>query len=123
MDPAFLDSDEARPVRILSEYLEPLRRLKEQNIQDTVVFFGSARVHSRQQARTALERLQKKTRRRSREYSEALKRSRWPTAWRNGAARSSRRGTASWSARAAAPASWRRPTAARTRRAARAWAS
>jgi uncharacterized protein (TIGR00730 family) len=80
MDPAFLESDEARPIRILAEYLEPLRRLKEQNIQDTVVFFGSARVHSRRQATGALERLQKH-RRHSREYAQALKRSRKAVAW------------------------------------------
>ena len=43
MDSEFLESDDARPLRILAEYLEPLRRLKQQNIQDTVVFFGSAR--------------------------------------------------------------------------------
>ena len=46
-DPDFLDSEEARPLRILAEYLEPLRRFQAQNIQDTVVFFGSARVSSR----------------------------------------------------------------------------
>src|SRR5919199_1090263 len=46
--PEFLESAEARPIRILSEYLEPLRRFKEQQIQDTVVFFGSARVNSRE---------------------------------------------------------------------------
>lgn len=40
----FLDSDEARPIRILSEYLEPLYRLKEEHIHDTIVFFGSARL-------------------------------------------------------------------------------
>ena len=45
--PEFLNSGEARPIRILAEYLEPLRRFKAQNIQDTVVFFGSARVLSR----------------------------------------------------------------------------
>jgi len=50
----FLESEEGRPIRILSEYLEPLRRFREQNIQDTVVFFGSARVHSRDWARRAL---------------------------------------------------------------------
>jgi len=50
----FLESDEARPIRILSEYLEPLRRFKEQKIQDTVVFFGSARVDSRERAERAL---------------------------------------------------------------------
>ena len=54
MDPQFLDSDEGRPIRILSEYLDPLRRFREQKIQDTVVFFGSARVDSRARAERAL---------------------------------------------------------------------
>src|SRR5579872_1309321 len=52
-NPEFLESSEGRPVRILSEYLEPLRRFKEQRIQDTVVFFGSARVDSRERAERA----------------------------------------------------------------------
>src|SRR5215472_10284522 len=52
--PEFLESDEARPIRILPEYLEPLRRFKEQKIQDTVVFFGSARVDSRERAERAM---------------------------------------------------------------------
>ena len=46
-DETFLDSTDARPIRILAEYLDPLRRFRDENIQDTVVFFGSARVHSR----------------------------------------------------------------------------
>ena len=50
----FLESAEARPIRILSEYLEPLQRFKDQKIQDTVVFFGSARVDSRERAERAL---------------------------------------------------------------------
>ena len=50
LDRVFLESEEARPLRILAEYLEPLRRFKAQNIQDTVVFFGSARIHSREMA-------------------------------------------------------------------------
>src|SRR5437667_3558731 len=50
----FLESAEARPIRILSEYLEPLQRFKEQKVQDTVVFFGSARVGSRERAERAL---------------------------------------------------------------------
>src|ERR1700719_2818039 len=53
----FLESAEARPIRILSEYLEPLRRFKDQKIQDTVVFFGSARVDSRERAERALKTL------------------------------------------------------------------
>src|SRR5499433_2502362 len=57
LSPDFLESDEARPIRILSEYLEPLRRFQEQKIQDTVVFFGSARVNSRERAERALQSL------------------------------------------------------------------
>ena len=41
---AFLDSDEARPLRILAEYLEPLTALRRHRIHDTIVFFGSARL-------------------------------------------------------------------------------
>jgi len=57
LDPDFLESDEGRPIRILAEYLEPLRRFKEQKIQDTVVFFGSARVDSRERAERSLKTL------------------------------------------------------------------
>src|SRR6266853_1895833 len=55
--PELLESAEARPVRILAEYLEPLRRFRAQKIQDTVVFFGSARVDSRERAERALQTL------------------------------------------------------------------
>jgi hypothetical protein len=54
LHPEFLESEEARPIRILAEYLEPLRRFKEEKIQDTVVFFGSARVDSRERAERAM---------------------------------------------------------------------
>ncbi len=50
MSPEFLTSDEARPVRLLSEYLDPLRRFRQHRIRDTVVFFGSARTRSRESA-------------------------------------------------------------------------
>ena len=60
LDPLFLESEEARPLRILAEYLEPLGRFKSENIQDTVVFFGSARIHSREHAAEALERLRRR---------------------------------------------------------------
>ena len=53
----FLASADARALRILSEYLEPLARFRRQNVQDTVVFFGSARVHSRQEAERQLQAL------------------------------------------------------------------
>ncbi len=48
--PEFLESTEGRPIRIVAEYLEPLRRFRQFNVQDTVVFFGSARVQSRERA-------------------------------------------------------------------------
>ena len=39
----FLDSADARPLRILSEYLEPFAHFRREQIRDTIVFFGSAR--------------------------------------------------------------------------------
>jgi uncharacterized protein (TIGR00730 family) len=72
MNPDFLDSEEARPIRILAEYLEPLGRFKAQNIQDTVVFFGSARINSRAEAEQALERLERGASRRVAAEHEAL---------------------------------------------------
>jgi len=44
-DLEFLKSNEARTIRILSEYLEPAKRLTENDIRNTVVFFGSARAN------------------------------------------------------------------------------
>jgi uncharacterized protein (TIGR00730 family) len=40
----FLDSDDARPLRILAEYLDPLGVFQREQIKDTIVFFGSARL-------------------------------------------------------------------------------
>jgi uncharacterized protein (TIGR00730 family) len=40
----FLNSPDARVLRILAEYLEPLAHFRRQKIRDTVVFFGSARI-------------------------------------------------------------------------------
>jgi len=45
-DPKFIDSDEGRPIRIVSEYLAPLKTLSEAGVTATVVFFGSARAHA-----------------------------------------------------------------------------
>ncbi|HEX4809359.1 MAG TPA: LOG family protein [Bryobacteraceae bacterium] len=41
---SFLRSADSRPLRILSEYLWPLSHFQEEKIQDTIVFFGSARI-------------------------------------------------------------------------------
>ncbi len=43
-DEEFLESPAARSVRILSEYLAPLDKFRKEQIRDTVVFFGSARI-------------------------------------------------------------------------------
>jgi uncharacterized protein (TIGR00730 family) len=43
-NPEFLRSEAARPLRILAEYLEPLSAFCRHNIQETIVFFGSARI-------------------------------------------------------------------------------
>jgi uncharacterized protein (TIGR00730 family) len=51
----FLKSPDARLVRVLSEYLEPLARFRRQRIQDTVVFFGSARFRGIDEACDQLE--------------------------------------------------------------------
>jgi uncharacterized protein (TIGR00730 family) len=42
----FLDSEDARPLRILAEYLEPMHVFCREQIRDTIVFFGSARLSS-----------------------------------------------------------------------------
>src|SRR6202790_4883342 len=43
-DGKFLESDEARPIRILAEYLDPLQMFCRMQIHETIVFFGSARI-------------------------------------------------------------------------------
>ena len=46
----FLNSPDGRILRLLSEYSEPLSRFRREQIQDTVVFFGSARIPSQNHA-------------------------------------------------------------------------
>ena len=57
-NPVFLNSPDGRLMRIVSEYLEPLARFRHEHIQDTVVFFGSARFRGREEADHALELLE-----------------------------------------------------------------
>src|ERR1700735_1965753 len=68
-DPSFMESLPARPLRILAEYLDPLARLRHENIGDTIVMFGSARVQSREKALANLQTVQNKApRQRTPEY-------------------------------------------------------
>jgi uncharacterized protein (TIGR00730 family) len=50
----FLNSPDGRILRILSEYSEPFARFRREQIQDTVVFFGSARFQSMDDAKSNL---------------------------------------------------------------------
>ncbi len=52
--PEFMNSPKARPLRILSEYLEPQERFEEFNIKDTILVFGSARILPRDKAEQRL---------------------------------------------------------------------
>ena len=97
-DALFMESVAARPVRILSEYLDPLVRLRREEVGDTIVMFGSARIIGRDRAQAHLRRLKslrgKETPRRrialrdaraavamSRYYEEARELARRVTAW------------------------------------------
>ncbi len=74
----FLDSADARALRILSEYLEPFSHFRREKIRDTVVFFGSARI---QEASGPL----------SRYYEDARTLARLVTEWSEEIRNSSRR--------------------------------
>jgi len=50
----FLNSADARILRILAEFLEPQGKFRKLNVADTIVFFGSARLLPRNQAIKAL---------------------------------------------------------------------
>jgi uncharacterized protein (TIGR00730 family) len=54
-NPDFLNSPDGRLLRIMSEYVEPLARFRREQIQDTVVFFGSARFLSSEDAHRAMQ--------------------------------------------------------------------
>src|SRR5437764_12018457 len=54
-NPLFLNSPDGRLLRIMSEYMEPFARFRREQIQDTVVFFGSARFRCLLDANTAME--------------------------------------------------------------------
>lgn len=53
-DSSFLGSPDGRVLRILSEYFGPLQRFRRNNIADTIVFFGSARIKSMEESKKAL---------------------------------------------------------------------
>jgi hypothetical protein len=56
-DSEFINSPDARSIRILSEYLGPLFKFHREKIKDTIVFFGSARAVPRTEAEHAYQEL------------------------------------------------------------------
>ena len=54
-NPTFLNGPDGRLIRIVAEYMEPLARFRREHVQDTVVFFGSARFRGNEEAAHELE--------------------------------------------------------------------
>jgi len=91
----FMASDDARPLRILAEYLEPMQRFAREGISGTIVFFGSARLDPNGPL--------------GRYYEDARTLARLLTSW---SASLPEGRDAWWCAQVAAAESWRPPTAA-----------
>jgi uncharacterized protein (TIGR00730 family) len=73
----FMESLPARPLRILAEYLDPLTRVREQNVGDTIVMFGSARIQDRESALAELEKIKRAARgRRNGEWGAKIRQAR-----------------------------------------------
>jgi len=76
-DPKFIESLGARPLRIIAEYLDPLKRLRDQNVSDTIVMFGSARIQAREKALSALQKAERSARgRRNGEWGAKVRQAR-----------------------------------------------
>src|SRR5271165_4735445 len=73
-DTRFLESKDARALRILAEYLEPLNRFQRHNVQDTIVFMGSARLRSEEAAKAALAEAER--------AGQGMRSRRWPSGFR-----------------------------------------
>jgi uncharacterized protein (TIGR00730 family) len=71
---SFITSPDGRILRLLAEYSEPLSRFRREQIQDTVVFFGSARIHSQENAQNQLSDARRKNSGAVAEQAEEMKR-------------------------------------------------
>ena len=57
----FLHSAAARPIRVLCEFIEPQKRFKKHRVRNTIVFFGSARTLSREEASGRVDEVKRKS--------------------------------------------------------------
>ncbi len=104
----FLNSPDARIIRMMAEYLEPLNRFHDHGIDDTIVFFGSARFRSSAAVKHDMERLKNHAQQASEEnraqlaglnhelvmsryYDDAVTLSRTLTEWSKGLGRGKKR--------------------------------
>ncbi len=58
-DPGFMNSPDARVLRIMAEYLEPVTRLRQNNVDGSIVMFGSARIYPKPEIERAIASLEK----------------------------------------------------------------
>jgi uncharacterized protein (TIGR00730 family) len=76
-DPKFMESLGARPLRILAEYLDPLKQLRQEKVGDTIVMFGSARIQSHDKAVEEFEKVKRKAKgRRTSEWRAKIRQAR-----------------------------------------------
>ncbi len=69
----FLNSPDARIIRIIAEFLEPQSRFRKLNIKDTIVFFGSARSLERKVALKAYNEIKKLDPKKVKNFPERLR--------------------------------------------------
>lgn len=69
----FLNSSDARTIRILSEFYEPKSRFKKNKIADTIVFFGSARIKDEKESKKLLREFKKTADPKKKNYNAELK--------------------------------------------------
>jgi uncharacterized protein (TIGR00730 family) len=75
-DLEFMESLAARPVRILTEYIDPMVRLRREGVGDTIVIFGSARIGPPEKARARLDRLIQGPKKRTPQHRAAVRQAR-----------------------------------------------
>jgi uncharacterized protein (TIGR00730 family) len=75
-DAEFMESLAARPVRILTEYIDPLVRMRREGVGDTIVIFGSARIDRPEKAQAHLKRLTRGRRKQSPQHRAAVRHAR-----------------------------------------------
>lgn len=69
----FLNSSDARIIRMLAEFIEPQAKFKKHKIIDTIVFFGSARILPKEQAQKALQKFKTSDPKKVKNFAELLR--------------------------------------------------